>query len=125
MLHHTADERVTAVRKAVDVDLDSIGQITVNEQRAGARDDEFRRPCQCCRKPLNIAVHLTNVVNDFHRAAAEDVGRTYHHGEADRVGDRPRFGRRSCDARVRLLQAEASDEGLEAVAILRKVNGIG
>ncbi len=46
VLHDAGDERVVAVGEAVDVDLDGVGQVAVDEQRALVGDDELGRPVE-------------------------------------------------------------------------------
>ena len=62
MLHDAGDEGVLAVGEAVDVDLDGVGQIAVDQQRAAvvSTTDEFgtalveHRPA----RPRQVAVEL-------------------------------------------------------------------
>ena len=88
-------------RQAIDVDLDGVGQIAVDQQRALVGDDEFGRAVERRRKPRDVAVDLGAVVDDFHAAAAEHVGRADDDRIADLVGDGAGFARRLGDAAVR------------------------
>ena len=51
VLHDAGDERVLAVGEAVDVDLDGVGQIAVDQQRALVGNDELRRPVEIAGEP--------------------------------------------------------------------------
>ena len=64
-------------------------------------------------------------MDDLHGPAAEHIGRTDHDREADLLGDRDGLLGRAGDAVVRLPQAEALDQRLEAVAVFGQVDGVG
>ncbi len=64
------------------------------------------------------------VGGDLHGSAAQHIGRPDHHGIAQLVGDAARLGRRAGDAALGLLEPEPVDQRLEAVAVLRQVDGI-
>ena len=125
VLHDAGDEGVGAVGDAVDVDLDGIGQIAVDQQRALVGDDELGRAVERGGELGDVAVDLGAVVDDLHGASAEHVGGPDHHRIADPVGDRARLARRLGDAALGLLQLQALDQRLEAVAVLGEVDGVG
>ena len=106
VLHDAGDEGVGAVGEAVDVDLDGVGQIAVDQQRALVGDDELGRAVERRRKLRDVAVDLGAVVHDLHGAAAEHVGRADHDGIADLLGDGARLARRPGDAALGLLQVQ-------------------
>ena len=114
-----------AVGETVDVDLDRVGQVAVDEQRALVGDDELGRTVERRRQASHVAVDLGAVVHDLHGAAAEHVRRTDNDGVTDGVGDGARFAGRAGDAAVGLLQPELLDQLLEPVAILGEIDGVG
>ncbi len=58
VLHDAGDERVLAVGEAVDVDLDGVGQIAVDQQRALVGDDELGGAVERRRQARDVAVDL-------------------------------------------------------------------
>ena len=99
-----------AVRKAVDVDLDRLGQIGVEQQRVLAEQrvdlaglvvrvsllDVFGH--QSGHGVEQIGCSIALVVDDLHGAAAEHVGRADHQREAEFGGDQARLLDRIGDA---------------------------
>ncbi len=65
------------------------------------------------------------VIDDFHGAAAEHVAGPDHHGIADAVGDGFGLVGGTRDAVLRLAQAKALQQELEAFAVLGDVDRIG
>ena len=116
VLHDAGDEDVLAVADRVDIDLDGIGEIAVDQHRAVARDDH---------RLGDVALELGIVLDDFHGAAAQHIGRADHHGEADALGDLLRFGAGIGDAVLGLAQFQFLEELGEAVAVFGQVDGIG
>ena len=64
-------------------------------------------------------------MDDFHRPPAKNVGRTNDDRITDLFGDGASFARRLGDAAVRLRELQLFDQGFEAVAIFRQIDGIG
>ena len=93
--------------ETVDVDLDGVGKIAVDEQRALVGDDELGRAIERRRQARDVAVDLGAVVHDLHGAAAQHIGRTDNDRIADAVGDGACFAGRAGDAAVGLLQRRA------------------
>src|SRR5215208_8186840 len=69
-------------------------------------------------------VELGGVVHDLHGAAAEHVGGPDYDGISDVLGDGARLGWTFGDATACLPQPELVEQLLEAVAVLRQVDGI-
>ncbi|KAF5052967.1 hypothetical protein DSECCO2_403220 [anaerobic digester metagenome] len=74
VFHDPADQHVDAVRDGVHVQLDRVLEERVDQHRMGARDPD---------RLFHVGLELDVVVDDLHRAAAEDVTRT----DQDRVPD--------------------------------------
>src|SRR5262245_10490593 len=102
VLHDAGDHRLLAVGEAVDVDLDGVGEIAVEQQRALRRHHKLRRPVEIAGEPRDVAVELRAVVHDLHGAAAQHIGRPDHDRIADLLGDRARLFWRLGDAALRL-----------------------
>src|SRR5947208_13190644 len=103
MLHDADDEGVAAVAQAVYVDLDGVGQITVEQQRVLAEHgidlpglvvriarldiggDQLRQGAE------QVVAELVFFADDLHGAAAEHVGRTYYQRQPEIGGHQPRL----------------------------------
>ena len=125
VLHDAGDEGVLAVAEAVDVDLDGVGQVAVDQQRALVGHDELGGLVERGGEPRDVAVDLGAVGDDLHGPAAQHVGGADHHGIAELVGDAARLRGGAGDAALGLLEPEPVDQRLEAVAVLGEVDGVG
>ena len=125
MLHDAGDSGVLAVGEAVHIDLDGVGEITVEQQRPLLRHDQFGGTVEIAREPGDVAVELGSVVHDLHGAPAQHIGGPDHDRIADLAGDGARLLRALGDAALGLAQAQALQQLLEAVAVLGKVDGVG
>ena len=125
MLHDAANKGVATVREAVDVDLDGVGKIAVDEQRAIRRNDELGGLIERGRQTRHVAVDLGAIGHDLHGPPAQHVGRADHDGIAEPIGDAARFRGRAGNAALGLLERELVDQHLEPVAVLGKVDGVG
>ena len=136
VLHDAGDERVFAVAKAIDVDLDRVGKIAIEEQRilAEQRVDLTGLVVRVARlhvvrhqfgqRSEQIIAELRVFANDLHRAAAEHVGRAHDQRIPEFSGDQARLLDRIGDAVLGLLEVELIEQPLEAVTILREVDRI-
>ena len=136
MLHDAGDVDVGAVRQAVDVDFDGVGEIAVEQERVLAEQgvdlaglvvriallDVFRH--QLGDRVEQIGLQHAFRMDDLHGAAAENVGRAHDQREADLGGDEARLLDRIGDAVVRLVEVELHEKLLETVAIFGKVDRI-
>ena len=136
VLHDAADEHVLAVGQRIDVDLDRVRQVAVEEQRVLAEErvdlpglvvrvarlDLARH--QLRQRAEQVVAELRLLADDLHRPAAEHVGGPHHQREAEVADHQPRLLDRIGDAVLRLLQAELSDQLLEAVAVLGEVDHV-
>ena len=116
VLHHAGDVDGLAVGDAVHVDLDRVVQVAVDQHRVVAGD---------AHRFAHVAMQAGAVVHDLHGAAAQHVARADHHRIADALGDRLGFLGRAGGAVLRLAQAEAVQQMLEAFAVLGDVDRIG
>ena len=116
VLHHAGDIDGLAVGDAVHVDLDRVVQVAVDQHRVVAGD---------AHRLAHVAMQAGAVVDDLHGAAAEHVAGADHHRIADAVGDRFGFLGGTGGAVLRLAQAEAVQQMLEALAVLGDVDGVG
>ncbi len=116
MLHDACDVDVGAVAEGIDVNLGRAGEVAVEEDGAVTRD---------MHGLADVAVELVHVADDFHRAAAEDVGRADDEGEADAGRDLDCLFGGGGDAVDGLFEAELFDELLEPFAVFGKVDGVG
>ena len=73
MLHDAGDERVLAVGETIDVDLDRVGQITINQERPLFRYRDLGGPVDIGIEARDVAIELRAVMHDLHGAAAEHV----------------------------------------------------
>jgi len=71
VLHDAADHDVAAVAHGVDVDLDGVLEEPVDEERPVGRRGE---------RTADVALEVVRLVDDLHRAAAEDIKRTHQNG---------------------------------------------
>ena len=76
-------------------------------------------------QPLEVAVEIVRLVQDVHRAAAQDVGRANHQREADRGRHPLRLRRRYGGPVGRLPQSQAVQQRLEPLPVLGEVDGVG
>ena len=74
---------------------------------------------------MHVALEVALLVDDFHRAPAEDIGRTHDQRIPDfrRRGDRGFLG--ACRAVRRLHEVQPVQELLETLAVFRHVDHVG
>ena len=58
VLHDAGDVAVLAVGQAIDVDLDRVGEVAVDQERALFRHREFGRAVEIGGKPRHVAAEL-------------------------------------------------------------------
>ena len=115
MLHDSADDALLAVAERVNVDLGRIGEEAVKEDRRLVGDDYGL---------LEVAAQVGLVIDDFHGAAAEDIGGSYHQRIGDAVCDLHSLLDGGCGAVLRLQEVEALHSLLEALSVLGAVNRV-
>ena len=115
VLHDAANQHPLAVADRVHVHFDRVVQEAVQQHRrvVGDRDGG-----------LEVALEVDLVVDDLHCAAAQHIRRTHHQriAEAGRFLDR--LLQRSDGGVSRLLQVQAIDRLLEALAVFGAVNRV-
>src|SRR5712675_659407 len=116
MLHDSADENVFAVAGGVHVHLRGIGEEPVEQHRRIVRNFDGL---------AHVALEILLLVHDLHRAPAEHVARTHHQRIADFLRETQRIGFSARRAVGRLLEPEAIDELLEALAVFGHVDHVG
>ena len=115
VLHDSADDALLAVAERVNVDLGRIGEEAVKEDRRLVGDDYGL---------LEVAAQVGLVIDDFHGAAAEDIGGSYHQRIGDAVCDLHSLLDGGCGAVLRLQEVEALYGLLEALSVLGAVNRV-
>ena len=91
MLHDAGNHGVLSVGKAINIDLNGIGEITIDEQRALFRDHKLGWPIKIAGQSGQVAIQLNGIENDLHGAPSEHIGGPDHDGIADRLGDGARL----------------------------------
>ena len=116
VFHDPADDhRAGPIGDGVDVELERVFEELVDEHgMLGRRVDGVR----------HIAVERRGVVDDGHRASAEDVRRPHDDRESDVRRDDARFFARRGRAALGLCDVQLAQEFGEAFAILGEVDGI-
>ena len=115
VLHDAANQHALAVADSIDVHFHRVVQEAVQQHRriVGHAD-----------RGLEITAQVGFVIDDFHRPAAQHVGRTHY----QRIADARRLLDRLLDGGNggvgRLLQAQAVDRLLEAFAVFGTVDGV-
>ena len=82
VLHDGRNISVRAVTDGVCLALHSVIEESVDQDRAVGRHTDSGE---------HVVLHGVIVIDNFHSASAQDVGRTDHDGIADGIGDRCRF----------------------------------
>ena len=116
VLHDRRHICVGSVADGVRLALQCVVQEAVDEDRA-VRGDAHRR--------VHVARHGIVVVDDFHAAAAEHVGRTDHDRITDAVRDLLRLFDGGGHAGFRHRDTELVHDHAELVAVLRQVDDLG
>jgi len=116
VFEHPGHEHGLAVAQGVDVDLGGARQILVDQDRGVAADGDGG---------LDVAGELVFVADDLHGAAAEHIGRTDHHGEANATGAGEGFLRPSRGGVDRLGDVQRVQQALETLAVFGVVDGVG
>ena len=115
VLHHPRNETIVAVADDVDFYLFA-EHVCVHEDRRVRRDIDGM---------LHIGDQLVAMVDDLHRPAAQHVRGPHEHRIADLIRDAGRGLHRSHRPTRRLRNAQAAEQLLELVPILRHVDLIG
>ena len=116
VLHHAADQHVAfGVGDDVHVHFDRVVEEAVQQHRRIVGDLD---------RIAHIASQIGFAVHDFHRAAAQHVGRTHDQRIADLAGQQQRSLIVAGDAVRRLLQTQRIDQLLETLTVLGQVDGI-
>ena len=117
VLHDPADDnRAGGIRDGVDIELERVFEELVDQHRVLGRGfDSFG----------HISVERTGIVDDGHRAAAEDIRRPHDEGVADLGCHLPRFGARGRDAARRLRDPEIPQQAREPLAVLGQIDRVG
>ena len=115
MLHDAGDKDLGAVANGVHVDLGRTAQVLVDQHRAVAGH---------LHSMSDVAGQLLVVAHDLHGPAAQHVRRTDHHRVADLMGRRLGLLGRAGDGVDGLLQPDAVQQLLEALAVFGEVDGV-
>ena len=113
VFHDRADDRDLAVGDAIDIHLDRVLEKAVDQDRA-ARADLDRAP--------HVAPQVIRVINQFHRAAAENERRPNEHRIADPLGDRDCLVLADGGAARRLAQPEPIEHLGEKFSVLGQLD---
>ena len=108
VLHDRADDRDFTVGNAIDVHLDRVLEKAIDQDRA-ARADLDCAP--------HVAAQIFRVIDQLHRAPAENEGRSNEHRITDPLGDRDRFVLARRGAARRLAQPEPVEHLGEKFAV--------
>ena len=115
VLHDAANQHHFAVADSVHVHFNRIVKETVQQ---------YRRIVRNADRSLEVATQVGFVVDNFHRAAAENIRRTHH----QRVANLFRLLNSLFDSRYgsvrRLLQLQTVNRLLETLTVFRAVDGI-
>ena len=115
MLHDAANQHHFAVADCIDVDFNRIVKEAVQQHRRIVRDAD---------RGLEVATQVDFIVDDFHRPAAENIGRAHHQRVANLFRLFDRHFDRGHGGVGRLLQLQAVNRVLEAFAVFRAVDSI-
>jgi hypothetical protein len=116
VLHDAADDAAAAVRDRIHIGLERILEEPVDQHRVLRRHP---------RRAGEVRAERRLIVDDLHRAPAEDVGRAHQHRVVHPGGHPHRLLNREGDAARRLADAQLAREGLEAPTVLREVDRLG
>ena len=116
VLHDARDMDVIAVTQGVNVKLGRAGQIAVEQNGAIAGNHNGL---------FDVAFQTGHIAHDFHRATAQNIGRTDHQRKADLARDLQRLGVGMGDAVLGLFQVQTVDQILEPLTVFGKVDGVG
>ena len=113
MLHDAADEHFFTITDAVNIDFDSQIEEAIQQHRAVI--GHFHRL-------IHIDTQIIFVMDNFHRAAAQDIGRP-HHQRVTHLG-RNSHGLLYSSGRAIgwLLQIKRLNQFLESFTVFSKVN---
>ncbi len=116
VLHDAAYQHLSAVAQGIDIDLGGVVEEAVEQHRRSEGDLD---------RIAHVALEILLLMDDFHGAAAQHIGRPHHQRITDlgREADRVRFGARRTVRR--LLQAQVVQQFLEALAVLGGVDHVG
>ena len=116
VLHDAADDRRLAVADSVNVDLNGGVQEVVQQHRTVIGDQYGT---------AHVLLELFLGVDDLHGAAAQHIGRADHQRVADVPCNEDAFLEAAHRGVGRLLEPQAIDHLLEALAVLGPVDGVG
>ena len=115
VLHDAADHHLLAIADCVDVHLDGVTEKTVHQDRM-LRGSPYRE--------LHILAQRLDIPDDLHRPSAQHVGGPHQNRVTHFLGDRLGFGCAASHRALWALQLQGLQEFIEALAILRPVDGI-
>ena len=116
VFENTGDENILAITQHINIELGRVAQIAVNQNRTVAGYNHGL---------AHIALQLCVIIDDFHSAAAQNIGRANNHRKPDVGGNGARLVGRAGNAVGWLTQIEAFQQILKAVAIFSEINGVG
>ncbi len=115
VLHDAADDYIGAVADGIHVQLGRIVQEAVQQHRRFVGD---------AHRLGEVATQILLVIDDFHGAATQHVGGANHQRVGNALGQQHGLFQRGDGAVFRLLETEALDGRLEALAVFGAVDGI-
>ncbi len=113
VLHDRAHDRDLAVGDAIDIHLDRVLEKTIDQDRA-LRADLDRAP--------HVAAQIFRVIDQLHRAPAQNKRRPNEHRITDPLGDRDRFVFTDGGAARRLAQPEPVEHLGEKFAVFGQLD---
>ncbi len=116
VLHDAADDHIGAVADGVHVHLGGVVQEAVQQ---------YRRLVGDAHRLGEVATQVLLVIDDLHGTATQHVGGTNHQRVGDALGGQHRLLQGGDGAVFRLLEPQALDGRLEALAIFGAVDSIG
>ena len=115
VLHDTADHNISAVTDGIDIHLDGSIQEVIKQNRAVIGDQH---------RVTHVAHQFGFVIDDLHGPATQHVRRAHHQRVANLAGRHDAFLVAAHSGVFRLLQTQALDHLLEALAVFGAVNGV-
>ena len=113
MLHNSRYKGMCTIADGICLTFCSMIQETVNQ------DWSVRRHTNCS---CHIAGHALIIIDNFHTAAAKNIGRTYHNRVTNLIGDLQCFINGCCHAGFRHRNVKFFHHGTEQVTIFCKIN---
>ena len=116
MFHDTGDMHIITVAQGIDVHFNRVTQIVIDQH--GALAGYNHGGC-------DVTAQFRLVMDDFHRATAQDIGRADHDRIPDASGNGDCLISRGRDPIGWLAQVQILQQALEPFPVFRQINCIG